>query len=86
MAEKLNLVNISLAVGISFGIYAFFLGITSWLFDWGTEFVKLAGTFYIGYAPTFPGSIIGAVWAFFDFFIGTAIVVLVYNMLQKRKR
>ncbi len=82
--QKLNVKAFTLAWGISFGIYFLFIG---WMasFGWGVDIVKAISTFYIGYAPTFWGGIIGGVWAFFDGAIGGAIISLIYNALAKKK-
>ena len=39
---------------------------------------------YIGYSFTPIGSVIGAVWGFFDFAIGGAIAVWLYNKIKKK--
>ena len=38
---------------------------------------------YIGYSFTPMGSVIGALWGFFDFAIGGAIVAWLYNKIKK---
>ena len=38
---------------------------------------------YIGYSFTPMGSVIGAVWGFFDFAIGGAIIAWLYNKIKK---
>ena len=43
-----------------------FLGLAGWLFDWGTALVNLIASLYIDFAPTFPGSILGAIWGLID--------------------
>lgn len=53
------------------------------LFNWGTAFVELLSSLYIGYKATFLGSIIGATWGFIDAGIGGAIVGWLYNKLAK---
>ncbi len=40
---------------------------------------------YIGYAPSFVGSVAGTVWAFADGFIGGVIVAWLYNRLLLRR-
>ncbi len=85
MAEKnyLNILSLGLTLGVVLAIYVFFLGIVAWLLGWGTQLVELTSLLYIGYAPTFWGSIIGAVWGFIDGFIGGAIIAWLYNKFQK---
>jgi len=45
----------------------------------------MISSLYIGYAATLLGSIIGAIWAFVDGFIGGVIVAWLYNAFQKGK-
>ena len=80
--QKLSVKAFALAWGISFGVYFLFLG---WMasFGWGSGIVEAISTFYIGYAPTFLGGIVGGIWAFFDGAIGGAIIAWVYNALVK---
>lgn len=81
MAEKnrLNILSLGFAVGISWAVCIFFLGIMAWLFDWGTALVEITSSLYIGYKATFLGSVIGTIWAFVDGFIGGAIIAWLYN-------
>jgi len=82
--QKLNVKSFALAWGISFGIYFIFIGWVAAL-GWGDKIVELISSFYIGYAPTFLGGIIGGVWAFFDGLIGGAIIAFVYNAFIGKK-
>ena len=66
--NHLNVISLGLAFGISWGIGLFILGILAWLFGYGTGLVNAIGT-YLGYTPTFLGSIIGMIWGFIDCFI-----------------
>jgi hypothetical protein len=55
---------------------------TWWLIVMGsTGDMKLLGDFYRGFTLTPVGSVIGAVWAFFDALIGGAIFAWLYNKL-----
>ena len=82
--QKLNVKAFALAWGISFGVWVLVLG---WLaaFGWGEKIVEIISSFYIGYASTFWGGIIGGVWAFFDGAIGGAIIALIYNAFAGKK-
>ena len=84
MAGKLNTVNFGLALGITFGIGALFLGLTSWLFSYGNAWVELIGGVYICYTATLLGSLIGTIYAFVDAFIGGLLIAWFYNKLQGR--
>ncbi len=83
--EKLSVKSLALGLGISCAAYMLFLG---WVaaFGWGADLVGVISSLYIGFAPTFLGGIIGAVWGFFDGAIGGAIIALVYNLFAKKKK
>ncbi|VVB85336.1 Uncharacterised protein [uncultured archaeon] len=55
------------------------------IFGWGTKFVDVMSSVYIGFTPSFLGGIIGAVEGFFDGAIGGAIIAFVYNAVAERK-
>jgi len=81
---KLHVYNLGLAIGISVGLGMLVLGLIGWLFGAWTTAIDLTATAYKGFAPTFTGSLIGAVWGFFDGFIGGVLIAWIYNLLQKR--
>lgn len=80
--QKLSVQGFALACGIVWSIGVLCVGWTS-MFGWGNGFVNVLSTFYIGYAATFVGAIIGGVWAFFDGLVGGAIFAWLYNKLVK---
>jgi len=75
--------SISLAAGI-FGALTMFL-LAWWLIITGNAEgpTTLLERVYIGYSFTPLGSLIGAVWGFFDFAIGAAIFAWLYNKINK---
>ncbi len=81
--EKLSVKALAIGLGVSWGAYVFLLGLMA-LFGLGTKVVEILASVYIGYSPTFIGSIIGAVWGFIDGAIGGAIIALIYNAVIKR--
>jgi len=71
------------ALALSFGIVcAIYILLLGWVaaFGWGTSIVHVISSFYIGYAPTFWGAIIGAIWAFVDGAIFGIVLGLFYNL------
>ena len=78
-------INLALAFGILSAAGLFFLGLASWLFDWGTGVVLSVSSLYLGYDSTFIGSIIGAIWGFIDGFIGGLLFAMLYNFFQRKK-
>ena len=82
--EKLNIKALAVGLGVSWAVCMLFLGWVS-IFGWGTKFVEMMSSVYIGFTPTFLGGIIGAVWGFIDGAIGGAIIAFVYNAIAKKK-
>ena len=80
MKNRLNVFALGFALGIVWAVAILFIGIMSWLFGWGVDFVNGMGSVYIGYTPTFWGSVIGTIWAFFDCFIAGIIIAWIYNL------
>jgi hypothetical protein len=80
---KLNVKAFALAGGILWGASILIL---TWLEIAGYGDMIAAGivrNYYIGYSLTPLGSLIGAVYGFFDAGIGCAVFALLYNKLAK---
>ena len=71
---KLDVKAFGLAFGIVWGICTLGLGLMALIVDWGTGLVNALGTLYLGYQPTFFGSLIGGLWGFVDAFVGGIII------------
>jgi len=84
MNNRLHVLNLGLALGITWAIGMFLLGIFAWLFSWGNDMVAVLGSLYLGYMPTFLGSIIGAIWGFVDCFIAGVLIAWIYNLFSAR--
>ena len=80
----LGVLSIGVALGLTNALVVFLLGITTAVFGWGILVVQVLSTLYIGYEPTFLGSVTGAVWGFFDAFIGGVLFAWIYNRLVRR--
>jgi len=83
--EKLNVKALAIALGVSWGLGMLFVGWAS-MFGWGTKLVEIMSSVYIGFAPSFIGAVIGAIWGFFDGAIGGAVIALVYNAVIEKKK
>jgi fructose-specific phosphotransferase system IIC component len=89
MAEKeshvaLGVVSFGLAVGITSAVFVFLLGIVAALLGWGIELAQILASLYIGFGPTFAGTIAGAVWAFVDGLIAGMMIAWLYNKIVMR--
>lgn len=80
---KVDVKALGLAMGIVWGAVMFLLGIMNMLLNWGGALEEVMSSLYIGYKPTFLGSIIGGFWGFFDAGIGGVIMGWLYNKLSK---
>jgi hypothetical protein len=80
---RLNIKAFSLTCAILWSLSLFVM--TWWLIaSQASGEMKLLGEFYRGFTITPLGSVIGAVWAFFDALIGGAIFAWLYNKLAAK--
>lgn len=77
----LGVVSFGFAVGVTSAIFVFVLGVVAALFGWGVPIAVALSSLYIGYGPTFIGSIAGAVWAFVNGLIAGLLIAWFYNRL-----
>ena len=77
-------IPLGVGIGVILAVYVFLLGIIA-MWGWGEteELVGIISKLYMGYTPTFLGSIIGAIWAFVDGFIAGVVIAWIYNKFQK---
>ena len=80
---KLDVKALGLALGILWGGACLIMGITTMFFNWGTLFVALMSSLYIGYKATILGSLLGGIWGFIDAGIAGLIIAWLYNKLSK---
>ena len=83
---SLGVVSFGLAVGVTSAIFVFALGIVATAFGWGLELAAALSSLYIGYGPTFVGTIAGAVWAFVDGLIAGILIAWLYNRFLLRRQ
>ena len=82
---KLCACSLAFAIGMTFGLGVFLLGIIAWLGQYGHEMVSLIGSVYYGYSATFLGSIYGFLWGFVDGFVCGFLIGFFYNLIHKCK-
>jgi len=73
---------LGIAIGVLWAAYVLFFGITA-MFGWGVALVDAISSLYVGYGPSTPGAIIGAIWGFVDGYIAGVVVAWLYNKLAK---
>ena len=80
--SKLHVLGFGLAFGIVGALGMFLMGLFA-MGGWGTDFVNTLGSFYVGFKPTFLGSIVGAIWGFVNSFINGIIIAALYNLFLR---
>jgi len=83
---RLGVISFGLALGVTCAILVFLLGMTAWLFGWGVEMAAALSSIFIGYGPTFAGTITGAVWAFAEGMATGCLMAWLYNRFLHRRR
>ncbi len=82
----LGVVSFGLAIGLTWAILVFVLGLVAALLDWGVGIAIALSTLYVGYGPTFIGSIAGAVWAFVSGLVAGILIAWFYNRFLLTRR
>ena len=81
----LGVISFGLALALTLAVFTFLLGLMAAFFGWGQVIVQVLASLYIGYSPTFVGSIAGAVWAFVDGFVAGIMIAWLYNRFLLRR-
>ncbi len=81
----LGVISFGLAVAVTSAVFTFLLGLMATLFGWGIELAGALSSLYIGFSPTFVGTIAGAVWAFVDGFAAGVMIAWLYNRFLLRR-
>lgn len=81
----LGVISFGLAMGLTSAIFVFVLGVMASFFGWGVEAARMLSSLFLGFGPTFVGTIAGAVWAFVDGLVAGLMIAWLYNrFLLKR--
>lgn len=80
---RINVRALGLALGILWGLGAFFLAIAATVIpgQWGDLVVGLLGNVYVGYDASVVGALLGALWGLADGFVGGVLLAWLYNAL-----
>lgn len=83
----LGVISFGLALGVTWALAVFLLGMMAWLFGWGIDVAAALASLYIGYGPSFVGAVAGAVWAFVNGLVLGSVMAWFYNrFLLSRQR
>ena len=79
MKEKLHVWALTLSLAV---VSALWLMIVAWLgaLGWGTPVIELMSAYYIGYAPTFIGGLVGIVWGAILGGLCGCLIAVFYNL------
>lgn len=80
---KISVKATAFAFGLTWALGVLLLGLMS-IFGWGQKAVEVLGSIYLGYQPTVFGSLIGAIWAFVDGFLGGLVFAWLYHKLLNK--
>jgi fructose-specific phosphotransferase system IIC component len=81
----LGVISFGLALAVTSAVFTFLLGLMATFFGWGVELAGVLASLYIGFSPTFVGTIAGAVWAFVDGFVAGIMIAWLYNKFLLRR-
>lgn len=84
MMKGLDVKATMIGFGVAWSVLILLLGWFS-ILGWDKKVVVIMSSLYIGYKPTFLGSLIGALWGFIDGAIWGGIIALVYNAVIRKK-
>ena len=80
--SRLNILSLGLAVGLWWGLGFAIIGILGMAAGVGVSFIETFSIYYIGFAPTVPGIIVGFLWGLLDGFIGGVLIAAFYNIFS----
>ena len=82
----LGVLSFGFALGLTWAILVFVLGIVAAAFGWGVPVAAALASLYLGFGPTFIGSVAGAVWAFVNGLVAGLMVAWLYNRFLLTRR
>ncbi|MBL6951081.1 MAG: bacteriophage holin [Alphaproteobacteria bacterium] len=82
----LGVISLGLAIGVTWGLFVFLLGIMATFFGWGAPLALILSSVYVGFTPTVAGTVAGAVWGFAEGFIAGCMIAWLYNLFLGMRR
>lgn len=77
-----NVKRAALTGGIVWGACIFLSTLAAIYFGYGIAFLEWVGSIYPGYSISLVGSIVGAIYGFFDVFIAIYIISWLYSKIK----
>ncbi|MFH1448652.1 MAG: membrane-associated protein [Candidatus Micrarchaeota archaeon] len=86
--ERLDAVRLGIAGAVAWSLLLVSTAFGAMFVDvggepWGSEFVRVMGTLYVGFGPSLKGAFIGLLWGLFDGFLAGFIAGTVYNHVKR---
>ncbi|NQV43373.1 MAG: bacteriophage holin [Rhodospirillales bacterium] len=82
----LGVISLGLAIGVTWGLFVFLLGIMATFFGWGAPLALILSSVYVGFTPTVAGTVAGAVWGFAEGFVAGCMIAWLYNSFLRMRR
>ncbi|MFA6024765.1 MAG: hypothetical protein WC777_06260 [Candidatus Gracilibacteria bacterium] len=84
MKNQLNTLAAALSVGLLWGVGLLLWTLIALQWGMGVSSLELVMEWYPAYEITATGAFIGLLWGFLDGFLGTYILVSLYNFIAKK--
>ena len=84
--SPISITSFAMACGTTWGLICFLMGILGLAFKKGLTTIDLIAEWYVGFAPTVQGALIGIGYGFVDGFIGGTILAWFYNIYLGKRR
>lgn len=79
---KIDVKKAAISAGLVWGSGIFFAGLLGAITgNFAGDFINAMGSLYMGYEPTYVGSVIGGIWALIDGGIAGALFAYIYNKI-----
>ncbi len=84
--RTLGVLSFGFALGLTWAILVFVLGVVAAWLGWGVPVAAALASLYIGFNPSFVGSVAGAVWAFVNGLVAGLLIAWFYNRFLLARR
>jgi hypothetical protein len=81
--QNLSFRGVAVGLGATWALFLLMIGLLS-IYGWGRDIVHLLSSLYCGYAPTFKGALLGALWGFIDGALFGFLFVFFHNLTIKK--